>query len=297
MASNQNATLLVTGASGHLGRRIVELLLETHQGKIIATTRTPDKLADFTQRGVIVRQADFDQPDSLASAFEGAERLLLVSTDKVDVPGQRITQHQNAIKAAQQAGVKHVVYTSIMNPVADSPAFVVPDHRATEEALEASTMGWTVLRENIYTDVLLLSLKQAVQFGTLANAIGDGKAAYITREDCARAAAAALASAFEGRRTLDITGPEAVTQAEVAALLSKLTQRQIAYTPLPLETLIQNMVAAGLPRPVAEGFASFDAAVAKGYFSAVSNTVETLTGQKPTSVADFITANKDSLLS
>lgn len=296
MSSNHKPTLLVTGASGQLGRLAVQFLLESYDGTIVAATRTPEKLADLSQR-VVVRQADFEDPASLASAFAGVDRLLLISTDAVDVPGRRLNQHRNAVQAAEQAGVRHVVYTSIMNPTPDSPAYVVPDHRGTEEALAATSMGWTVLRENIYTDVLLFSLPYAVQTGRLANAIGDGKAAYITREDCARAAAAALADSFDGRRTLDITGPTAISQYELAAIVSQLTGREVTYVPLELETHIQNMAAAGLPRPVAEGLASFDAAIAQGKFSQVSSAVADLTGRQPTSVADFMAANRDVLLS
>lgn len=296
MSSNLKPTLLVTGASGQLGRQAVEFLLESYQGTIIAASRTPEKLSEFSQRGVSVRYADFEDTASLAQAFAGVERLLLISTDAVDVPGRRINQQRNAIKAAEEAGVSHVVYTSIMNPGPDSPAFVAPDHRATEEALAATAIGWTVLRENIYTDIAFLSLPQATQMGKLFNAIGDGKAAYITRQDCARAAAAALASSFNGRRTLDITGPDAISQYDLAAIVSQLSGREIEYVPLDLETLVQNMVAAGLPRPVAEGFASFDAAIAQGKFSQVSKAVEELTGRQPTSVADFLAAHRDALL-
>lgn len=296
MSSNQKNTLLVTGASGHLGRRVLELLLETHKGTIIAATRTPEKLVDFNQRGVIVRYADFEDQASLLQAFKGVDRLLLISTDALDVPGRRLNQHRNAIKAAEQAGVSHVVYTSIINPSPDSPVFVAPDHRGTEEALAATKMGWTALRENIYTEMLLMSLAQAVQTGKLVNAIGDGKAAYITREDCAHAAVTALTSSFEGRRTLDITGPEAVSQYEVAAIASKITGQEISYFPVPLEGLIQNMVAGGLPRPLAEGYASFDAAITQDKFSAVANTVKDLTGRKPISVADFLSTHRDALL-
>lgn len=292
MSSTQKPTLLVTGASGHLGRQVVELLLGSYDGTIVATTRTPEKLSDLSQRGVIVRHADFDDPASLAEAFKGVDRLLLVSTDALDVPGRRINQHRNAVKAAEQAGVKHVVYTSLMNPGPDSPVFLAPDHRSTEEALAASKLGWTALRENIYMDLWLMSLPQAIQMGKLFNAIGDGKAAYITREDCARAAAAALASTYEGRRVLDITGPEAISQHELAAIVSKISGQEITYIPLELNALVGNMVSAGLPRPVAEGYASFDVAVAQGKFSTVSNGVEELTGRKPTSVADFLTANR-----
>jgi NAD(P)H dehydrogenase (quinone) len=296
MSSNHKPTLLVSGASGQLGRQVVEFLLESYQGTIIAATRTPEKLADFAERGVVVRPADFDDLASLASAFAGVDRLLLISTDAVDVPGRRLNQHRNAVKAAEQVGVSHVVYTSIMNPGPDNPAFVVGDHRGTEEALAATALGWTVLRANIYMDLFLYSLPQAVQMGQLVNAIGDGKAAYITREDCARAAAAALASSFDGRRTLDITGPAAVSQYELAATVSQLTGRTVEYVPVDLETVIQGMVGAGLPRPVAEGFASFDAAIAQGKFSQVSNVVEELTGRKPTSAADFLAAHRNALL-
>ncbi|MBI2333985.1 MAG: SDR family oxidoreductase [Chloroflexi bacterium] len=292
MSSNQKSTLLVTGASGQLGRRVLELLLETHKGTIIAATRTPEKLTDFSNRGVIVRHADFEDNASLSQAFQGVDRLLLISTDALDVPGRRLNQHRNAIKAAEQAGVKHVVYTSIINPGPDSPAFVAPDHRGTEEALAASKLGWTALRENIYMDLLLMSVSQALQTGKLFNAIGDGKAAYITREDVARASAAALTSSFEGRRTVEITGPEAVTQYEIAEITSKLAGREITYVPITLDALVQAMEANGLPRPVAEGYASFDVAIAQGKFSAVTNTVEELTGFKPISVADFLSAHQ-----
>jgi NAD(P)H dehydrogenase (quinone) len=183
-----------------------------------------------------------------------------------------------------------------MNPGADSPISIAPDHRGTEEALSESKMGWTVLRENIYMDLFLMSIPQALKLGGLFNAIGDGKAAYITREDCARAAASALTSSYEGRRVLDITGPEAVSQYDVVSIASQVTGQQIAYVPLELETLIQNMVSAGLPRPVAEGYASFDVGVAQGRFSAASNTVEELTGRKPTGLADFLAVHRDVLM-
>jgi len=297
MSQNNPPTLLVTGASGHLGQRVLELLLEAGiaPGKIVAASRTPEKLAAFTARGVTARRADFEDPTSLAEAFKGVDRLLLVSTDAVDVPGRRIQQHRNAVKAAEEAGVSHVVYTGIMNPTPDFPAFVNPDHRGTEEALAASKLGYTVLRENIYTEALLASLGQAVATGQLFSATGDGKAAYITREDCARAAAAALASSFNGRRILDISGPEAVSQKDVAAIASQITGRQITYIPLELDALIQGMVGAGLPHPMAEAYATFDAAIAQGQFSAVSNGVEELTRRKPTSVAEFLAANRAAL--
>lgn len=295
MSSNQKAALLVTGASGQLGRRVVELLLENYDGTIIAATRTPEKLADFSNRGVIVRQADFEDAASLEKAFQGADRLLLISTDAMDVPGHRLAQHRNAIQAAEQAGVKHIVYTSFLNP-ADSPAVVAPDHRGTEETLAQTKLGWTTLRESLYTEMLLMSLPRAIQSGQLINAIGSGKASYVTREDIAHVAAAVLASSFEGRRALDITGPAAVSQEEIAATLSKLTGKHITYVPVELDALVQGMVAGGLPQPMAEAFASFDTAIAQDKLSAVSNVVEELTGRQPTSVEKFLAAHHETLV-
>lgn len=289
------STLLVTGASGHLGRRVLELLIEANAGPIIAATRTPEKLADFSQRGVIVRQADFDDPASLAQAFAGTDRLLLISTDSLDGTNRRLRQHLAAVAAAEAAGVNHVLYTSIVKPEPETPVAVSPDHYGTEQALVASKMGWTFLRNNIYTDYQLGPLSQALQIGKLFGAGGDGRTAFVTREDCAQAAAAALASPYEGRRILDITGPEALSQGDLAAILSSISGQQVDYVPLTLETLIQNMVAAGLPRPLAEALASFDAGIALGKMDVVSSAFEDLTGHAPTRLADFMAAQREAL--
>lgn len=278
-------TLLVTGASGHLGRRVVELLLEANAGPIIATTRTPDKLADLSARGVTVRAADFDDPASLQAAFAGADRLLLISTD---VPGEgRAQQHLNAIAAAEQVGVQHVVYTSLVNPGPASPVALASDHLTTETALLGSRMDWTILRCNIYAEMLLGSLPRAAAMGQLYSASADGLTAYVTREDCARAAAAALAS-VNGRQVLDVTGPDALSQADLAQLASELSGMPVSYVPVPLDAIVQGMVGAGLPEGAARLYASFDTATAEGFFGAVTTTVEDLTGKPATRVADFL---------
>lgn len=283
------ATLLVTGASGHLGRRVLELLLEAGETRIVAATRTPDKLADFAARGVTVRHADFEDLASLESAFAGVDRLLLISTDAVGSGDRRLKQHQNAVRAADTAGVRQVIYTSIICPT-ETPVTLAPDHAGTEAALEASSMGWTSLRNNIYADELIRSINRAVESGKWISAAGDGRCAYIMREDCAQAAAAALASSFEGRRTLDITGPDAISQAELAQLASQLSGKPVDYLSIPLEASIQGMVNAGLPQSVAELIASFDAGIAQGIFSGVSPDYASLTGHPAMHIADFLTA-------
>jgi NAD(P)H dehydrogenase (quinone) len=296
MTATHRQTLLVTGASGHLGRRVIELLLEANAGRVIAATRSPGKLADLAARGIEVRQANFDDPGSLAAAFPGADRLLLISTDAADGTDRRKVQHRNAVKAAEQAGVQHVVYTSLTRPEPGSPIVIAPDHYATEQALADSSLDWTVLRNNVYTDLFLLSLPRAVAAGRLVAATGDGGAGYVTREDCARAAAAALAARDSGRKTLDITGPAVVTHADLAQLLSAITGRPVAYVPVAPETMEAGMVAAGLPEFVARMLVSFDMAIAQGTLAVASSAVAELTGQGPQSVPEFLSAHREALL-
>jgi NAD(P)H dehydrogenase (quinone) len=286
--------LLVTGASGQLGRRVVELLLASGAGPIIATTRTPARLAALAARGVDVRPADFDDDASLAAAFAGASRALVISTDALDRPGRRIEQHRRAFAALERAGAQHVVYTSLVHPT-QTPCLIAPDHAASEAALAASKLDWTILRNAMYTDYLVPALPAAIAAGSIVAARGAGAIAYVTREDCARAAAAALAGSSRGRTTLDITGPEAITGDQLAAIVSELAGVPVQYASVPGPALIEGMVGHGLPRPVAELFASFDAAAAQGDYRDVSPAVEQLTGHKPTSVAAYLRGQRAQL--
>jgi NAD(P)H dehydrogenase (quinone) len=296
MTENHRRTLLVTGASGHLGQRVIELLLEANAGHVIAATRTPEKLAHLAARDVEVRKADFDDPSTLIAAFAGVDRLLLISTDVVDGTDRRQVQHRNAVNAAAQAGIKHVVYTSLTRPEPGSPIAIAPDHHATEQALAASSLDWTVLRNNVYTDYQLPSLARAVATGQLVSAAGTGGVGYVTREDCARAAAAALAAHNDGRMTLDITGPAIVTQADLAQIASAITGRPVTYVPVTLDAIIAGMVAAGLPPPVAKAYASFDIGIAQGTLAVASSAVTDLTGKAPQSVYDYLAAHRQELL-
>jgi NAD(P)H dehydrogenase (quinone) len=294
--SENTQTLLVTGASGHLGRRVIDLLLEANAGHIIATTRTPAQLADLAARGVEVRQANFDDPAGLAAAFAGADRLLLISTDMLMVPGQRIAQHQAAVAAAVQAGVKHVVYTSLTRTEPGNPIMLAGDHYATEQALAASPLDWTVLRNNVYTQMLLGSLPRAIATGQLVAAGGDGGVAYVTREDCARAAAAALASAQTGRTTLEVTGPAVVTYQDLAQIASQISNKPVHYVSVSPEVIVNGMVEAGLPPSLAQTLVSFDIGIAQGTLAIVTAALVELTGTAPQSVYDFLLAHREALL-
>lgn len=286
-----NAPILVTGASGHLGRRVVELLLEQKVGPLVATTRKPESLADLAAKGVDVRRADFDDEASLAPAFRGAKRALLVSTDALDRPGRRLAQQTAAVRAFAAAGVEHVVYTSLIDP-ARSSVVIAPDHAGTEAAIEATGLGYTFLRNNLYTDMLHVWLPPALASGKLIDSRADGKLAWVTREDCARAAAAALRDSAPGRHAFDVTGPEALTSEDLAALASELFARPIEHLSVPVEALLAGMADHGVPRPVAEMLASFDTAISRGELSAVADTVQRFTGRPPESVRSYLLANR-----
>lgn len=296
MTEKTKQTLLVTGGAGHLGRRVLELLLAANVGNLVTTTRTPEKLADLAARGVEVRKADFDDPTTLAAAFAGVDRLLLISTDAVSYPGQRIAQHKAAIAAAVEAGVKHLLYTSFVRTEPGNPAFVAADHYSTEQALAVSPLDWTILRHNLYSEVLLMSLPQVLAMGQLISAGNGGKTAYVTREDCARAAAAALAAHTTGRQTLNITGPEALSDAEIAQIASEVSGHPVQFVAVSAEDKRNAMIGAGLPAMVADIMLSFEAATAQGFVGEVSTAVADLTGVAPQGVREFLAANRAALV-
>lgn len=295
MANQNNGTLLVSGASGHLGRRVLELLLADPRNagrKLIALTRTPDKVADLAAKGVEIREASFDDAGALPSAFSGAQRALIVSTDALGRPGQRLEQHMNAVQAAKASGVEHLVYTSLTHCEPSSLVTLAPDHWGTESVLRESELPYTVLRNNMYTDYLLMGLGHALKSGKLVNSFGAGKVSYVTREDCARAAARALSGSFGGRAVLDITGPNAITQTELARTIGELAGKPIEYVAVDAATAVESLVRAGLPTPVAELLVSFERSGSAGQLAIESSSVQDLTGSAPSSVKQFLSAQR-----
>lgn len=282
-------TVAITGASGQLARATADRLLEElDPSEVVLVTRNPAAIEGYAQRGVSVRHGDFDDPASLREAFAGVERVLVISASDV---GRRVPQHVAAIEAAKEAGARHVLYTSILNPIRENPSFVIPDHRGTEDALRASGLEWTMLRNALYAEFRIPGLQEAAQTGRLVHNHGDGGTAYVSRQDCAAVAAVVLAGEGHERKAYDITGPALVTGADLAAIASELGGREVEAVAVDDDTFVAGLVEnAGLPEPLARGLASFGTAIREGYLSQVSTVVEDLTGQTPRSVRDLALA-------
>lgn len=287
-------SIIITGASGHLGRLTAEVVLDlVPASEVVLTTRHPETLSAFAGRGAEVRQADFDRPETLGEAFAGGERLLLISTDAV---GHRVSQHRAAIEAAREAGVRHVAYTSYLNPVEENPAVITPDHRETEKALRESGLAWTALRNAFYAEYQVPAGAQAIATGRLVHNNGDGRIAYVSREDCAAAAAAVLTTDGHDDRAYDITGPEPLRQDDVASLLSEVSGRPVEAVAVDDEAFIQGLTAAGVPEPAARAFATYGRAIREGYLDEAPGAVENLTGRPPRSLREVFEAHRDELL-
>ncbi|NHC07339.1 SDR family oxidoreductase [Azonexus fungiphilus] len=286
--------ILVTGASGHFGQLVLQHLTETLSvpaSRIVAASRNPAKLANWAAKGVATRVLDFEQPETFASAFADIERALLVSTDALDRPGRRLEQHTNAIRGLEAAGVAHVVYTSAPNPEG-APLLLAPDHEGTEQALAASGVAsWTVLRNHWYFENLFLFLPPAIASGKWYAADGGKGSADIARSDLALAAATVLAGTETGKKTYTLSGPNSLTKAEIAAAVGAAIGKPIEVVQIPLEALVQGIVQAGLPEPVARIFASFDTNTEAGRVAEVTDDFQRITGRQPQSFEDWLQAN------
>lgn len=289
--------LLVTGASGKLGQLVLDALLArgTNPGDIIATTRDPARLSAYAAKGIEIRKADFDDAALTTKAFEGSDRLALISTDALDDKGTRQRQHRVAVAAAKAAGVKHIIYTSL--PDAEhSEVIFAPDHLNTEAAIKNSGMSYTLLRNTWYQENLFMNLPQVLKSGQWYSAAGNGGIAHVARADCAEAIAGTLASATTESRTYTLTGPDLHSTEELAALASEITGRPIQVIHLSDEQLAGGMKAAGVPDFLIPTLVSFDTATRQGHLGALTSDVETLTGKRPKPLRAFLAESKDALL-
>ncbi len=298
--------IVMTGASGQYGRAAIELLLQRMPAEnLILMTRTPTKLEEYAQRGCRIRRGDFDDPASLVEAFKGADRLLLISGTRV---GKRIAQHKAAIEAAEQAGVKHLVYTSFIAITKKNPSVAVQDHLVTEDMIRASRLEWTIMRDAHYADAMIVNAgPNFIASGVWASSSSPGRETLVWRDDCVECAVAVLCGEGHERQIYNITGSELLSLQEVCETLSDVTCRPIQWVDTDDEGMYAIFDAMGIPRePVddqvvkgiswnSDDMVTFERAVREGYFSVISDDVERLLGRPPRSVRELVEANVEML--
>jgi len=279
---------LITGATGHLGRLVVEALLDrdvpAHQ--IVAVGRAVDRISDLADRGVQVSAVDYDDIESLRRVLGDADRVLLVSGSEV---GQRATQHQNVITAAKDSGVDLLVYTSIVRADRTSMALAA-EHLATEKALADSGLPHTLLRNGWYLENYTDQLGTVLEHGALTGSAGDGQISAATRADYAEAAAVVLLSDEQAGRTYELGGDVAFTLAQLAQVVAEAAGRSIEYRDLSVGDYTQALVGAGLPEPYAAILADSDLGIARGDLLVTTGDLSRLLGRPTTTPHDAVHA-------
>lgn len=270
-------TVAVTGASGQLGRLVVEALLTAGE-RPVAIVRDPAKVADLAERGAVVRQASYDDPAALDAALTGVDRVLLVSGNEF---GARVAQHTNVVRAAERAGVRLLAYTSI--PAAtENPMILAQEHRGTEEVLATASIPTVVLRNSWYWENYAAGAAHAAQTGVLAGASGAGKVSGAPRADYAAAAAAVLTTDGHEGRVYELGGDEALTGDELAAVIGEVAGKPVRYQDLPEADYAAILGQAGLPEPVAAALADADTGIGRGLLEVRTGDLAKLIGRPVT---------------
>lgn len=278
----------ITGATGQLGTLVVaELLGKVPAKDVVVIVRSPEKAAAWAAKGVTVRHCDYTKPETLPAAFAGVTNLLLISSSDFN---DRAGQHGNAIDAAKKAGVRHIAYTSILKGP-QSTMLLAADHIATEKALEASGVTYSLLRNGWYFENYAQSTGQALAHGTFVGSAQNGKIAAATRADFAAAAVAVLTTPAHQGRAWELGGDVPFTMSELAAEVAKQTGKPIGYTDLPPAEFTKILAGAGLPAPVAHILADCDAQIAKGALDDSSKSLSTLIGRPTTTLAAAVKAS------
>ncbi|MFC4126114.1 SDR family oxidoreductase [Nocardia rhizosphaerae] len=270
-------TVAVTGASGQLGRLVVEALLTAGE-RPVAIVRDPAKVADLADRGAVVRQASYDDPAALDAALTGVERLLLVSGNEF---GSRVAQHTNVVRAAERAGVDLLAYTSI--PAATrNPMILAREHRGTEEVLATAAVPTVLLRNSWYWENYAAGAAHAARTGVLAGASGAGRVSGAPRADYAAAAAAVLTTDGHAGRTYELGGDDALTGAEIAAVIAEVAGRPVRYENLAETDYAAVLGEAGLPESVAAALADADTGIGAGLLEIRTGELAALIGRPVT---------------
>lgn len=282
--------ILITGATGHLGKTTIDFLLKkTSPSNIAVLVRDISKAAELSKRGLSVRQGDYNDFSSLVKAFQGIDKLYFVSGTDV---ANRELQQANVVNAAKEAGIRHVIYTSFQrrNETETSPiAFVSKSHLSTEKLLKDSGLTYTILKHTLYLDMLPMFIgEKAMERGTIVQPAGNGKVSYASRTDMAEAAANILSTPGHENKIYEISGNESYSYSDIATIISELTGKQITYVSPTHEVFHQELTKAGVPAEYIGLFASFSEGVKQGEFDFPDNTLEKLLGRKPLSAREFL---------
>ncbi len=279
---------VITGATGHLGRLVVQDLLRrgVPAGNITAAGRDITKVKDLADRGVRILAIDYDDPASLDAAFRGADRILLISASE---PGRRARQHENAIDAAARAGAGLLAYTSIAN-AGTTTMRLAAEHQATEAVLRASGLSYVLLRNSWYVESYTAQVPAILQRGSLAGSAGDGRVSAATRADYAAAAAAVLTGDGHAGRAYELGGDEAFTLAELAAEIGAQAGQPVSYLDLPEDEYARVLTSAGLPEVAAVTLADADRGLARGDLFVDSGHLRQLIGRPTTTLHEAVAA-------
>ncbi|WP_225000289.1 SDR family oxidoreductase [Cesiribacter sp. SM1] len=283
--------ILVTGATGHFGNAVIEFLLKkgVPASNISALARDSAKAEALKAKGVTIKIGDYDNYSALMQAFKGVDQLLLVSGSDLEKRGK---QHENVVKAAVEAGVKHIYYTSIDrksdNAEASPIALVMKTHLDTERHIKSSGMAYTLLRNNIYADMIPMFLGEQVANTGVFFPAGEGKVAFATRENMAEATAAVLASREHQNKELVFSNTDSISFGDIAAMLSDTLGTKIPYVNPTAEDFAQALSSAGVPAPIVTMSVEWAEAFKQGTFSQTSTDLEKLLGRKPTTVKEYL---------
>lgn len=285
-----NASILVTGATGNFGKATIDFLLKKgiEAKNISALVRDEAKASDLAEKGIQIKVGDYDNYKSLVAAFQGIEKLLLVSgTDLAN----RSSQQLNAVKAAKEAGVKHIVYTSFerKNETEISPiAFLAQSHIDTDNAIKASGLHYTILRNNLYLEVLPMFLGEKVLESGVFFPAGEGQAAYVSRNDLAEATATILTSGGHENKEYATSNIENYSMNDIAVTLSSITNKEVPYLNPNTEDYQAALTNAGVPAEYIGMFVGFAEAIKQGEFQSENSDLEKLLGRKPVSLSEFL---------